>query len=103
MLTALGERVFAASVGAAILGAAVWAIARTRASGLTPAARAWLWWLVAAKAMLALVWAVPVAWPQSWPAPPGLFDAQAVASRNAVPEAGAALHAGEAGTGMADR
>lgn len=55
------ERLASGALGAAALGAGVWLVLR-QARGLSPAWRAALWWLVAAKAVLALAGAVPLAW-----------------------------------------
>lgn len=50
---------FRASIEGAVLAAIVWAVIRI-ASGLSPAARTILWWCVAAKFVVGLVWTTPI-------------------------------------------
>ena len=65
-----------ASIDGAIFAAMVWILGRT-VSCLPPAAKAFLWWCVAAKFVVALLWTTPVPLP--------LLPAHAPASASAAP------------------
>ena len=58
-----------ASIDGAIAVAVAWLLCRT-IPRLTAATRAWLWWLAAAKFVVALVWTAPILLPVLPPAQP---------------------------------
>jgi beta-lactamase regulating signal transducer with metallopeptidase domain len=87
-----------ASIDGAIAVSLVWLVCRA-CPRLTAATRAWLWWLAAAKFVVALVWTAPILLPQAPPveivndrsnAPPAVADVAAIDGPIASGTAGAA-------------
>ena len=68
------------SVGTALLAGVVCLVLRLVGRALPPAAHAWLWWLVAVKAILGLAWGLPVERPARWAIGPPAAAAQRVAT-----------------------